>query len=230
MKNILFINTLDDHFNKNKRVNNLTKFFILLLSILFLGQATAQTEIALYSRHKLSNGIVDLPNSDDTNAIVPFGFAVELIRDRTEHKLYAFGAGFRIRNHTIENDGTTNEFFIQAKYKVFNDFAKAEKLSAYFSLAPRLVYLFNNDLILAEPFNSKFLTGGIELPLMFNLEYALSDRLNIHLNLNTVTAAFFYSYQLIENPAIPVNLRSNSGFDLDLNIFNELRIGVGYTL
>ena len=56
------------------------------------------------------------------------------------------------------------------------------------------------------------------------------NTLNIHLNLNTVTAAFFYSYQLTENPSIPVNLRSNSGFDLDLNIFNELRIGVGYKL
>ena len=37
-------------------------------------------------------------------------------------------------------------------------------------------------------------------------------------------------HQFIENLSIPVNLRSNSGFDLDLNIFNELRIGVGYKL
>ena len=211
-------------------MNTCAKLFILFISILFLGQASAQTEIALYSRHKLSSRIVDIRNSDDTNIAIPFGFALELIRDRTEHKLYAFGAGFRIRNHDAENDGTTNEFFIQAKYKVFKDFAKAEKLSAYFSLAPRLVYLFNNDLILNEPFNSEFLSSGIEVPLMFNLGYALSDRLNIHLNLNTVTAAFFYDYQLIENPAIPINLRSNSGFDFDLNIFNELRIGVGYKL
>jgi len=209
----------------------LSKLLIVFISFLFFGQANAQTEIAIFSRHKLSDGIVDIAFGETSNLIKPFGFAFEFIKDRSQYKLYSYGGGFRITNYNNEDLGRTTEFFVQAKIKLFKDFAKSDKLLAYFALGPRLVYMYNGDY---NPgfslFGSRIRNGGVAVPVLFNIDYKLSERWNIHFNINTLSTAFFLDSQFLYNPSIPDNLRTNSGFDFDANLFNEMRIGIGYTL
>lgn len=71
---------------------------------------------------------------------------------------------------------------------------------------------------------------GFESQFAFNLDYKLNDNLTLTGFVNVISFAYSIASTTVDNPALTLNQGSFSGFDIDGRAFNELRVGLMYSL
>ncbi len=223
--------------SKQTKMRNHTYLKLFILCCFYgctLG-LSAQNGIGLFSRHLLNpNGEVAI-GIPDRNAFAFLGSGIEYRRDKEEHKLYSFIIGFSLQEDKGPRFSTPPGVFLQANWKIFKPLIDKEKLNGNFSLGPRLFYLTRTS----EPADGssdlpiKVSRYGFEVQAAFNLDYELNSNFTLTGFINCISAAFSLVNQEVVNPILTPAQRKDSrgtAFDLDGRIFNELRLGLMYSL
>ena len=193
---------------------------------------SAQNGIGLFSRHLLNpNGEVAIGVSD-RSALAFLGAGLEYRLDRETHKLYSFIIGISIQENLGTGFNTPPGVFLQANWRLFKPLINTEKLQGFSSIGPRLFYLSRSfdPLDGSNSFPTSTNRGGVEVQAAFNLDYRLSDNFTLTSFVNVLSFASSVNSSVVENPILTPRQRRNGGFDFDGRIFNELRIGLMYTL
>lgn len=206
-------------------------FLSILICITCTSALNAQTGISLQSRHIL-NPEDEIRLRDyifENDFLSNQGFVFELSRSR-DKKLYAVAAGFNYRKGSSYSSAVP-ELFAQVKFKLFKPLFEKPKVVSHFSIGPRLLFT-NGELFVTSTreFPNKMWLVGLEVPVIFNLDFNLSDRLFITTTFNVLSPFLSVDKEKIDNPNIAPALRENSGFNLDFYLFNEFRLGLGYLL
>ncbi len=192
----------------------------------------SQTGVSIQTRHVLnSQDEIRLRDYTFTNSFLDFqGVVVSLFRIR-EKRLYEFALGYN-NTSSFGSVSNTPEYFGQIKLRMFkkNLFMKP-KSTAFFSIGPRLFFMNGS---IAESSSTEFASStwksGLEVPFIFEFEHYFKKNIRLLLSTNVVSPVIFVDYQEVDNPNVDPRGRSNGGVGLKINLFNELRLGIGYVI
>ncbi len=189
----------------------------------------AQSTLAIHTRHVLNpQDEVRLRENRFTTSFLDFQGIVLSLSRTTEKRLYEFAIGF---NNTggFANVSNTPEYFGQIKLRMFkkNLFEKP-KSTAFFSIGPRLFFMNGSIAETSVEFASRTWKSGVEVPFIFEFEHYFKKKIRLFLSANIISPLIFADHQEVDNPNIDPRGRSNGGVDVRINLFNELRLGIGY--
>lgn len=205
--------------------------FIFVLFYATVPNLQAQSVIGIHTRHVLNpEDEVRLRENRFTTSFLDFQGIVLSLSRTTEKRLYSFALGFNSTG-SVGNISNTPEYFAQIKLRMFkkNLFAKP-KSTAFFSVGPRLFFMNGSIAETSVEFASRTWKSGVEVPFIFEFEHYFKKKIRLFLSANVISPLIFANYQEVDNPSINPRGRSNGGVDVRINLFNELRLGIGYVI
>ena len=105
------------------------------------------------------------------------------------------------------------------------------KSTAFFSVGPRLFFM-NGSIAVSSTteFASRTWKSGVEVPFIFEFEHNFNKKIRLFLSANVFSPLIFADRLEVDNFSLTERQRNVGGVDTDFNLFNELRLGVGYVL
>ena len=206
----------------------------ILFSLLFFFECNGYAqnkEVILYKDVLFFNSQLFPRQFDhEPKLINDYGFAIAYNKRKDESKFRQYEVKFRTNKSTeVDNEFKRNEVQIihrRGKYlnkKIWN------VLQARYGGNVNLHYSsedIDSKQFVNFPTDNYFI--GIELSFFTGIEYRISDKLNIHLDLQLLGLNFSFLNSYQDNPALTEPQKEQSGFDIDLFGERVLKIGIGY--